>query len=281
MIDVLGIGLVEHRQHVVGDTVEVVVELGPRVHRPGRVVRVTDVDELRPRPDCLEHRAQVVAVLAKRHPAGDGTELQCVDGVARERRPAAHDLVARIERELREIVDDAVRARTRRDLLEAHVVPLSESSAQSVRASVRVPVELGREPRQGVESLRKRAVWALVRSELDHTLEAELALDLLDRLARLVGHEVSHRGLEETVGDLGQRGHGGNSIQCVAGSTLPAPFLPSYCDCTESESGASRGSVQASSLPYPGLGRRSRYNGRGAPDSDSCSRSRAIRIAST
>ncbi len=155
-------------------------------------------------------------MVAKRHLAGNGAELQRVDDVARERRPAAHDLVAGVERELREVVDDAVRARARRDLLEPHVVPLGESSAQSVRASVRVPVELGREPRQGLESLRKRAVGALVRSELDHPVEAELALDLLDRLARLVGHEVPHRGLEETVGDLGQRGHGGNSIQCVA-----------------------------------------------------------------
>ena len=49
----------------------------------------------------------------------DGAELRRVEHVARERRPAADDLVARVERRLREQVDHAVGAGADDDLLEA------------------------------------------------------------------------------------------------------------------------------------------------------------------
>ena len=55
-----------------------------------------------------------------------GAHLLRIDHVAREGRPAADDLVARIEQRLREAVHDAVRAGAGRDLLEAHAVPLRE-----------------------------------------------------------------------------------------------------------------------------------------------------------
>ena len=124
------------------DLVQERVQFGPRAHRPGRVVRVADVDELRPRPDRLEHRVEVVAVVAERNPPRDGADLERVDHVAREGRPAAHDLVARVERELREVVDDPVGAGSGRDLLEADVVQLGEGRAEPPRAAVRIAVQV-------------------------------------------------------------------------------------------------------------------------------------------
>ena len=109
-----------------GHAVEVRVELGPGVHRPGRIVRVTDEDELRAIGDRLQHRVQVVAPVDERDRPGDAAELRRPDHIAGEARPAADDLVARLDRDLRERVDDAVGACAERDLLEANAVPLGE-----------------------------------------------------------------------------------------------------------------------------------------------------------
>ena len=99
-----------------GTRVEVRVELVGGVHRPGRVVRVADVDELRARRDGVEQRVEVVAVVDERHELRVGALLARVDDVARERRPAADDLVARVEDRLADHVDAAVRAGADADL---------------------------------------------------------------------------------------------------------------------------------------------------------------------
>ena len=112
-VDVLEVGLVEHRQDVLGDALEVGVELLAGRHRPGRVVRRRDVDELRLRPDGVEQRVEVVVVVDERHLARDGAELERVEHVADEGRPGRHDLVAGIERGDGEMADDRVGAGSR------------------------------------------------------------------------------------------------------------------------------------------------------------------------
>ena len=74
---------------------------------------------------------------------------------------------------------------------------LGECRAEPVAAAVGVAVQLGRGLREGVERLRERAERALVGRELDHPLEAELPLDLLDRLPRLIGDDVPDGGLKK------------------------------------------------------------------------------------
>src|SRR5207248_11386730 len=160
---------------------------------------VADVDDLRPLVDGVEERGEVVAVVAERNATDLRAELLRVDHVARERRPAAHDCVAGVERRLREAVDDPVGAGPERDLFEADPVPLRERLAQSVRASVRVAVELRRPARDRLERGREGRERPLVRRELDHALEAELALDLLDRLPRLVRDEAADGAPKEAV----------------------------------------------------------------------------------
>src|SRR5205085_8297419 len=109
------------------------------------------------------------------------------------------NLVARLEDGLRQEVDDSVRTRSDRDLLETNVVPLCKRRAQSVRAAVGIPVEVACGSFHCFESGRKRPERSLVRRELDDTLQAELALDFLHRLARLVRNEFRQRRADEAA----------------------------------------------------------------------------------
>ena len=145
-------------------------------------------------------------MVAERNLPRDGADLERVDHVAREGRPAAHDLVARVERELREVVDDPVGAGSVRDLLEADVVQLGEGRAEPPRAAVRIAVQVARLALDRLERGRERPERPLVRRELHDPLETELALHLLDRLPGLVRHQILHGRLEERVRDLGE-GH--------------------------------------------------------------------------
>ena len=116
-------------------------------------------------------------------------ELHGVDHVARERRPAADDLVARLEHRLREAVDDAVRAGADRELLVADAVARRERSPQPVRASVGIAVQLRRDTCHRLQRLGEGTVGPFVRRELDDARKPELALHFLDRLAGLVRNE--------------------------------------------------------------------------------------------
>src|SRR5581483_5543162 len=150
---------------------------------PRRVVRVADVHDVRPRPDRGQHRVEVVTVVTQGDADGHRSLLGGVDHVARERRPAADDLVAGIEDRLREAVDQPVRTGADRDLLEADAEPLGEGIAELPGAAVRIAVQI---LDAAGESLDRGGKWSerpLVRGELDAALEAELALHLLDRLA--------------------------------------------------------------------------------------------------
>src|SRR5207237_5085392 len=131
-------------------------------------------------------------------------ELARVDRVARERGPAADDLVAGLEHRLAEAVHEPVGACTGSNLLEAQVEPLGEGRPEPVGATVRVAVQLGRAPLDRLARGRERPERAFVRGKLDDALEPELALHLLDRLARLVRNEIVDRGREEAVRNLGE-----------------------------------------------------------------------------
>ena len=207
------------------DTVEVGVELGARVHRPGRVVRVADVGELCARRDRLQHRLQVVALVLQRHRRRSGAELLGVDHVARERGPAADNLVARIEDSLRKAVDEPVGAGPDGDLVEANVVEVGESGPQPIGATVRVAVQLGGAAGDRLERRRERPERTFVRRELDDSLETELTLHLLDRLAGLVRDEIANRCAEEAVGYLGEsRGPGRTLLVLPRRDTLSGRF---------------------------------------------------------
>src|SRR5262249_51450676 len=98
-----------------------------------------------------------------------------------------------------------------RDLLERDVVPLRERGAQPVSTAVGVPVQLAGRARHRLEGGRERSVRPLVGGELDHALEAELALDLLDRLPWR-GQRGTH-----------DRAHGAGASPCVLRQATSTP----------------------------------------------------------
>src|SRR5919198_1524355 len=66
LLDVLEVRLVEDGEHVCRYAPEIRLDLGARDHRPGRVVRVAQVDDLCPRADLAEDALDVVAVVGER-----------------------------------------------------------------------------------------------------------------------------------------------------------------------------------------------------------------------
>ena len=197
VLDVLEVRLVDDGKHVVGDGLEEAEHVVALRHRPRRVVDRRQERELRPLRHGGQHRVGVHAPVMERDPHGHGAELQRIEDVARERGPRRDDLVADVERRLAREPDHGVRARRDDDLLERDTVTPRERVAQAVAPAVRVPVRLGQDPRDRVERLREGAERALVRCELDDPLEAELPLDRLCRLARLVRDETVERRADE------------------------------------------------------------------------------------
>ena len=198
-VDVLEVRLVDDGEHVARHAFEVLIELVGGVHRPGRIVRVADVDELRARVDRLEQSTELVAMVDQRDERRLGTLLARVDDVARERRPAADDAIARVEDRLADHVDAPVRPGPDADLVARDAVPGGERLVQAVAAAVRVPVQVAGGAVECVERRRERAERPLVRCQLDHPVEAELALHVLDGLPRLVRRQPVDAGPEEGV----------------------------------------------------------------------------------
>ncbi len=161
LVEVLEVRLVEHRQDVRRNVLEVRVELRARVRRAGRVVRRGDEDELRPRRDRREHRLEVDPLVDERDANRDGAELQRIDDVARERRPARDGFVARVERRQADVAHDRVRAGADGHLVEADPVPLGELAPKPPRPAVGVAVELERRAGDRLLGGRERPVRAL------------------------------------------------------------------------------------------------------------------------
>src|SRR5256885_3986758 len=166
---------------------------------------MADIDELCAFGDRVDERGKVVALIFERDAHRLRPELEPVDDVARERRPAADDLIAGVEHRLRDPIDQRVGAGPDRDLPELHSVALGERRTKPVSPTVRIAVQLTRRALQRLERLWKRPEGSLVRRELDDALEPQLALDLFDRLPRLVRDDVLERGPEQAGGNLPQR----------------------------------------------------------------------------
>ncbi len=80
-----------------------------------------------------------------------------------------------------------------------HAVLLRKRLGQPVRPAVGVAVQLADRALERLDRGRKGAELPFVRGELDDPLEPELALDLLDRLPRLVRNEPRDRGTKEVA----------------------------------------------------------------------------------
>ena len=122
---------------------------------------MADVDELRPGSDRGEQRVEVVAQVGERHPVHDCALFCGVDHVAREGRPAAHDLVAGVENRLAQHVDAAVGAGADGDLGGADPVPAGERVVQLEGAAVGVAVQIAGGALERLTGSRERPERAL------------------------------------------------------------------------------------------------------------------------
>src|SRR6187200_2738157 len=126
---------------MLGQSLEVGLDLAPTDHRAGRVVRVAEVDDLRAWADLAEDRVDVVALVRERDPFCARAELEGVEDIAREGGPAADDLVAWVEYGDREVHDYRVGARRNRHVLQVDFVALGERGSEKVGAPIRVAVQ--------------------------------------------------------------------------------------------------------------------------------------------
>ncbi len=194
IVDVLEVGLVDDGEHVLGSLLDEGDELGAHGRRPGRVVRRRDVDDLRPRRDRGQHGIEIEAVLAQRHSHRHRAELERVEDVARKRRPPGDDLVAGVEQCVGHVADHRVGAGAdRRPPRTVRRVAPRERRAAGRRRRRDTGSARRVERSHRLEGLREGPERAFVGRELDHVVEPELALNLLDRLPRLVGHEPVER----------------------------------------------------------------------------------------
>ena len=120
-----------------------------------------------------------------------------------ERRVRDHRLLARAQEGPHDELDELVRAVAHDELVGGEAVAAGEGDPEVVGAAVRIPVEVRQGVGDGLEDALRGRQGVLVGGELDDIREAELALELLDGLARLVGRDAE----DVIVGD-GFPGHG-------------------------------------------------------------------------
>ena len=166
----------------------------------GGVVRIAHEDHPRPLADGGRHGGQVVDQVHvqgyrdrfRTHPLHD-------DRVHGKGRPGEDRLVTGPEEALGDQLEDLVGAGTEDELVRLDSQPPGEGLAQTEARPVGIAVHALRRGSDRLDRLRRRSQRILVRGELDRALNPELALELLDRLARLVRLELGDVRLHESL----------------------------------------------------------------------------------
>ena len=112
------------------------------------------------------------------------------DRVHGKARPCEDGLVPGTQEALHQHLEDLIGARSEKEAFHARSQMLRERSAQVEAAAIGVAVNADQRLAQGLQHALRGRVRALVRGELDRVLDAQLPLELLDRLTALVGLEV-------------------------------------------------------------------------------------------
>ena len=146
-------------------------------------------DEARARRHRLGHGLEVVGEVAQRDHARRRRHRLHDHAVDDEGLVGHHRLVARPEEGAHDELDDLVRAVADEDVVRRHAVPLGQAPAEIEGGAVRVEMDGAERVGHRRHRPRRRAERVLVRGELDRARDAELALHLLDRLARRIRRE--------------------------------------------------------------------------------------------
>jgi hypothetical protein len=201
---ILDIGLVDRQHDVVAQPRDEAVErLGPDTGTGG-VVWIAHQDEPGTARDRRGHRLEVVGELrVERHRNARRPRSLHDDRIHRERRPGIDDFVPFTQQDLREQLEDLVRTGTEDELLGSDREPTRERAAQLVARTIGIAVDVRGLRAHRLHGLRGRTERVLVRGQLDRAADAELALQLLDRLARLIRLECRDVGSDPLL-----EGHG-------------------------------------------------------------------------
>ncbi len=204
VVDELAVGLVEDHRHALGERGQELLGLAAPHDAAGRVVGAAEPDELGPRRDRRAHRRKVVVEVAQRHRDDTGLHELGRLGVPAVGEVRHHDLVAGVAEQLRDELDDDLRAVTDDHVLGAHAVGLGEHVLEVEEALLGVLPEVVELAADGLQGARRRAPGVLVGGELDQVGEAELALHLLGGVA----------------GDVLLQGEDGVPVAVLAGPTF-------------------------------------------------------------
>ena len=182
---VLGVRLVQHHQAVRWHTVEEVLEFRAVHHGSRRVVRVADEDHPGPGGDRGRHLVQVVRLVPERHQQlGRAGQLD-QPRVGLERAPRVQHLTAGLGDGLQQLLGDAHRAASHRDVRGRDAVAPRDRLGQRDRPVVRVPVDVRGCLRDDLHHRGERAVRGLVGRQLEGA-----AVRPFHPPARLVGDEL-------------------------------------------------------------------------------------------
>ena len=243
---VVGIGGVQHQQHMRRQTGAQPLDLVERDVGAGRVVRVGEPHQLCARRDAREDRVDVGGEFglgrddvfgAVRH-GGDRVHQEAVGGGDR--------LVAVAQIGVRQQIEDFVRAGAADDAVGIEPVGAADRLAQHPRGAFRIVLQMRGRLRVDFLRLRRRPERGLVGGQLEH-LAARLRHR---RLAGRVGRNIENAGIRHGAGHLQLRIY--RAASRLDGSSLGRPVRGHrIARCVAADEG--RGAHRCAGLDQGGL----------------------------
>ena len=180
--------LVGDDHDVLRHALEKTLPFGAPVNRPGRIIGIAEKNNSGVRVASRRHRVEVVreSVESLDHPmlTAGGRGRQRIN---RERMLRVNRVQSRPQVQEREQVQHLDRARGRKHPLHPDLMIRGDFRAQLVAGAVGVSIQLVQRRLDCLDRARRRPQRILVRRQLHRIVDSELALQLLNRLARLVG----------------------------------------------------------------------------------------------
>jgi hypothetical protein len=190
---VLAVRLVEDQQGARRQRRQHLLHVGRRQHRAGRVVRRAEHHELGLRGELADQRVDVARqVLGRRRQHERPPRHLRRQPVRQERELVGQHLVVGIAERDHHLVEELVRSRAERDVIDADAQLRAERAAQREAAGVGIEVQPAQRGLHRGHRLGRRAERVLVGRHLDGPGDTELALELLHRLAGLIDVEAAH-----------------------------------------------------------------------------------------
>ena len=207
---VIGIGGVEHQQHMRRQSGAQPLDLVERQIGPGRVVRVGEPHQFGARRDQFQDRIDVGGEIGLGRDHVDGAVGLGRDRIHQKAVGGGDRLVAMAEIDVRQQIEDFVGAGAADDAVGIEPEGAADRLAQHARGSFRIILQMRRGFLVDRDGLRRRAERRLVGGQLEH-----LAARLRHRaLARRVGRNIENAGIRHGSGHLRLRNIGRRSGLC-------------------------------------------------------------------